>query len=133
MIEETPEERLMLGKWLVRGIGTAIIIVAMAAVAQELEKPPAERRWNGKIGIIPYDFRMPTMDRFREAFWNENSERIFTRTMWGVGWSINLYAILEKMRLVGDLYLTEEDFLMPTESLRRILEKRPAIKEGMIG
>ena len=123
----------MLGRWLARGIGVAVITVALAAVAQELEKPPEERRWHGKVGVIPYDFRLPTMDRFRQAFWNENDDRIFTKAAWGVGWGINFYAILEKMRVVGDLYLTEEDFLMPTESLRRILEGRPVIEEGLTG
>jgi hypothetical protein len=116
-----------MGKWLLRAIQAAVITVTIAAVCQELEKPREERRWNGKLGLIPYDFRLPTINRFKETFWNEETGRIFTKTLFGVGWGINFYALLEKMRVVGDFYLTEDDFLMPTESLRKILENRPAI------
>lgn len=123
----------MIAKWLLRAVGAAFITVTLAAVCQELEKPKGERRWYGKLGFIPYDFRLPTLNRFKAAFWNEVDEHIFTRTALGVGWGINFYALLEKMRIIGDLYMTEDDFLMPTESLRRILENRPAISEGLAG
>jgi len=114
-------------KWLLRAIEAAVITVTVAAVCQELEKPKDERCWNGKLGLVPYDFRLPTINRFKETFWNEDTDRIFTKAAFGVGWGINFYALLEKMRIVGDFYLTEDDFLMPTESLRKILENRPAI------
>lgn len=123
----------MVGRWILRVIGAALITVTLAAVCQELEKPKAERRWHGKLGFIPYDFRMPTLARFKAAFWNELDDRIFTKAALGVGWGINFYALLEKMRVVGDLYMTEDDFLMPTASLRKILENRPAVPEGLTG
>jgi hypothetical protein len=116
-----------MGNWLFRLIGAAVITVTLAAVCQELEKPREIRRWNGKLGKIPYDFRIPTTDRLKESFWNEETGRVFTKTAFGVGWGINFYTLLEKMRIVGDFYLTEDEFLMPTESLRKILENRPAI------
>jgi hypothetical protein len=119
-----------MGRWLVRIIEAAVITVTLAAVCQELEKPKEERRWHGKLGVIPYDFRLPTFGRAKQAFWNEEDERIFIKPLFGVGWSINFYAVLEKMRVIGDFYMTEDDFLMPTESLRRILEKRPAAVES---
>ena len=116
-----------MGKWLIRAIEAALITVTIAAVCQELEKPREQRRWHGKLGFFPYDFRLPTFARVKETFWNEEDERIFTKTVFGVGWGVNCYALLEKMRMVGDFYMTEDDFLMPTESLRKILENRPAI------
>jgi hypothetical protein len=119
----------VMGRWLFRLVEAAFITITIAAVCQELEKPKEDRHWHGKLGIIPYDFRLPTFTRFRQSFWNADEERIFSKPVFGVGWSINFYAILEKMRIIGDFYLTEDDFLMPTESLRRILEKRPAIQE----
>ena len=123
----------MLSRWIFRALGAAAIVVTAAAVMQELEKPKEDRRWHGKLGAIPYDFRLPTLDRLRAAFWNDADERIFTKTVWGIGWNINFYALLGKMRMVGDLYMTEDDFLMPTASLRKILENRPAISEGLTG
>lgn len=62
-----------------------------AAIKQELDKPAEERAWHGAIaGVIPYDFRLPTPDRLRQAWWNPDDERIFTPQPFGVGWSINL-------------------------------------------
>ncbi|MFA5309321.1 MAG: hypothetical protein WC370_07560 [Dehalococcoidales bacterium] len=116
-----------MGKWLVRLVGATVITVTLAALCQELEKPRAERRWHGKLGVIPYDFRAPTAARLMEIFWNAEDGRIFTGAFWGIGWGINLYTLLEKMRIVGTMYITEDDFLMPTRTLRKILENRPVM------
>jgi len=116
-----------MGKWLTRMIEAAVITVTLAALCQEMEKPREERRWHGKLGFIPYDFRMPTIARFRNTFWNSEDSRIFTAQVWGIGWGINFYTLLEKMRIVGDMYITEDDFLMPTPTLRKILENRPVM------
>ena len=116
-----------MGKWLLRLMGAAAVTVALAAVCQELEKPGEERRWHGKLGSIPYDFRIPSIARFKESFWNVDDSRIFTSGFWGIGWAINFYALLEKMRIIGDIYVTEDDFLMPTPTLRKILENRPIL------
>ncbi len=115
-------------EWLGRLVQAAIITVTIAAVCQELEKPSEERRWHGKLGFIPYDFRLPTIERFRESYWNADSSRIFTPEVWGIGWGINFHALLEKMRLISEAYLSEDDFLMPTRSLKEILEHRPVME-----
>lgn len=63
-----------------------------AAIATELAKPAPERTWQGKVfGIVPYDFRPPTWQRFRDAYWNPDSDRLFSDRVFGVGWAINLY------------------------------------------
>jgi hypothetical protein len=114
-------------EWFVRLVQAAVITVAVAAVCQELEKPREERHWHGKVGFIPYDFRFPTLERFKQAYWNTESSRIFMPEAWGVGWAINLHALLEKLRIIGESYLSEDDYLMPTRSLRKVLENRPVI------
>lgn len=113
--------------WLVRFVEMAVITVALAAVCQELEKPEEERTWCGKVGFIPYDFRLPTLERIREGYWNADSSQIFNPQVIGLGWAINFHAILEKMRLVGESYYTEDEFLMPTPTMRKILKDRPVI------
>ena len=118
---------MSMGKWLIRMIEAAIITVTLAAVCQELEKPQEERRWHGKVGFIPYDFRIPTMERVKELCWNPDDNRIFTPGLWGIGWAVNIYALLERMRVIGEYYVTEDDFLMPTPTLRKILENRPVM------
>src|SRR5881396_2027587 len=63
-----------------------------AAVATELAKPAPERTWQGKVfGVVPYDFRPPTWRRFRDAYWNPDSDHLFSDRVFGVGWAVNLY------------------------------------------
>ena len=70
---------------------TAFALVA-AAIATELAKPAPERTWRGKVGgMVPYDFRPPTWQRIREAYWNPESDRLFSDRVFGVGWAVNLY------------------------------------------
>lgn len=70
---------------------TAFALVA-AAVATELAKPPPERTWQGRVlGVVPYDFRPPTWQKIREAYWNPDSDHLFSDRVFGVGWAVNLY------------------------------------------
>jgi hypothetical protein len=69
----------------------AILGLLGAAIKNELAKPAEERDWHGTIaGLIPYDFRPPSLDRLRQAWWNPDDERIFTPHAFGIGWSINI-------------------------------------------
>jgi hypothetical protein len=70
---------------------TAIALV-IGAVATELSKPESERTWHGRvIGVVPYDFRPPTWERIRDAYWNPQSDSLFSDRVFGVGWAINLH------------------------------------------
>lgn len=120
----------MVKDWLVRLIEATAITITIAAVCQELEKPREERSWNGKLGFVPYDFRLPTLQKLRDRFWNPDDKRIFTPHIWGVGWAVNFFALMEKLRIISEAYLSEDDFLMPTPTLKKILEDRPAVQEA---
>ena len=115
-------------EWIIRLVEATAITVTIVAVCQELEKPKEERHWHGKVGFIPYDFRLPTIERFKESYWNPDESRIFTPEALGIGWAINFYALLEKLRLIREYYASEEDFLMPTKSLKKVLEHRPVME-----
>ncbi len=92
------EELSALG-WLIR---TAVLAAVAAAIYTELRKPPAQRTWHGKLGgMVPYDFRMPTLQRLRDTYWDTRSSRIFTAQPIGVGWSVNVAAILKRMGVLG--------------------------------
>lgn len=70
-------------------VGIGLIV---AAISQEMAKPEAERTWQGRVlGIVPYDFRPPTWERIRAAYWNPEDSRLFTERVLGVGWAINLH------------------------------------------
>lgn len=61
-----------------------------AAVATELQKPREERTWQGRIaGLVPYDLRPPTYERFRRAWWSPSDGRVITEMPFGVGWTLN--------------------------------------------
>jgi hypothetical protein len=63
-----------------------------AAIATELAKPEAERTWHGRVfDVVPYDFRPPTWQRIRDAYWNPESDELFSDRVFGVGWAVNLY------------------------------------------
>ena len=86
----------MKGLWSM--VRTLIWVTFFAAIYQELRKPDAERTWHGKVaGVVPYDFRPPTWDRIRAAYWNPEDDRLFTDRVFGVGWAVNLYRARELM------------------------------------
>jgi hypothetical protein len=46
---------------------------------------------HGKLfGLLPYDFRPPTLTRLRRTLWNREDERFLVPIYIGVGWSVNL-------------------------------------------
>ena len=116
--------------WLVRLAQAAYLTITIAAVCQELEKPQEERRWHGKIGLVPYDFRGLNLERLKQAFWNDEDDRIFTPEPFGIGWAVNLHSLLHRLRIISEAYVSEDDFLMPNPSLRRVLENRPVLEQA---
>lgn len=86
-----------------RLVRLAVVGLVVAAVATELSKPEEERTWHGRVGgVVPYDFRPPTWERIRSAYWNPNSERLFSDRVFGVGWAMNLYQAKRLLESVFD-------------------------------
>lgn len=79
----------------VRDIWRLILaIIGVIAVVQELRKPPDERTWHGKVGdLVPYEFRMPTIDRLKTTYWNPEGP-VLSSKAFGVGWAPNFGALL---------------------------------------
>jgi hypothetical protein len=76
-----------------------LAVVGVIAVIQELRKSPADRSWHGKVAdLVPYDFRKPTFERFRETYWNPDGP-ILSGKAWGVGWAPNLGALKKAVGL----------------------------------
>ena len=86
-----------------RLVRVAAFGLVVAAVATELAKPEPERTWEGRVfGVVPYDFRPPTWQRIRDAYWNPESDRLFSDRVFGVGWAVNLYRAKRLMEQVFD-------------------------------
>ena len=65
--------------------------LVLAALIDQLRRDPEERTWEGSVaGVVPYDFRMPTLERARSRWWNTDDDRLFVPQVFGVGWTINL-------------------------------------------
>ena len=70
----------------------------IAAVVKELRLPAEQRTWHGALGgFIPYDFRIPTLERLKQTFWNPAGKIIVGRPF-GVGWTLNLGALVARAR-----------------------------------
>src|SRR5213080_4871176 len=81
----------------------AVVGLVVAAVVTELRKPEEERTWHGRVGgVVPYDFRPPTWDTIRNAYWNSNSDEMFSDRGFGVGWAVNLHRAKELLEMVFD-------------------------------
>jgi hypothetical protein len=69
----------------------ALALIGVFAIVQELRRPPQERTWHGKVGIVPYDFRFPTVSRLRDTHWNPDAPLVSGKS-WGFGWTLNFGA-----------------------------------------
>lgn len=111
-------------QWLIRMAQVAVVTFALIAVCQEMEMPKKQRKWHGRAAsIIPYDFRIPTLERLSEAFWNPYETRVFSPTVFGLGWAINFHALFEDLRFLRQPDVSEESFLMPGEHMKKILNE----------
>jgi hypothetical protein len=92
---DTAREELDALMWIIR---TAAIGSVVGAIWVELQKPPDERTWHGKLlGVVPYDFRLPTLERVQQAYWNPRSPKVFTDRPIGVGWAVNIPTALRRL------------------------------------
>jgi hypothetical protein len=81
--------------WIIR---TALLGAVVAAIWSELRKAPEDRTWNGRLfGVVPYDFRLPSIERLRQAYWNPRSPKVFTERPVGVGWAVNVPTALRRL------------------------------------
>lgn len=81
--------------WILR---TAALAAVAGAIYTELRKEPGTRTWHGKVlGFVPYDFRVPSLNQLRLAYWNTRSTRVFTDRPVGVGWAVNIPALWKRL------------------------------------
>ena len=77
-------------------VAFALLIVS---VITELRKPKSERTWHGQLfELIPYDLRLPNLVRARATYWDPENSNVLVPTLFGVGWSVNLAALISAIR-----------------------------------
>ena len=72
--------------------------VAVAFVVATVVYAVRTRQPAGTFLKVPYDFRMPTLQRLRDRVWNPEDSRIFTPRFFGIGWSVNVYQLMRRVR-----------------------------------
>ena len=87
-----------------RGINKLFLVVALGflvtAVIKEFRKPVDGPHRVGKVaGIVPYDFRRPTLRRLIASVWSPDDQRILMPHAFGVGWMINLGRLVRLVRV----------------------------------
>ena len=53
----------------------------------------------GRFLGVPYDWRPPTVARFRERWWNDDDRRVFTPKTFGWGYDVNVAQALRRLGL----------------------------------
>lgn len=48
----------------------------------------------GKFLGVPYDWRRPTVARYKQRLWNPDDPRLFTPRAFGWGWDVNFARLL---------------------------------------
>jgi hypothetical protein len=82
-------------KSLRRLVKLVAIGLAVLAVAEQLRRPASDRTWEGEVvGFVPYDFRMPTIERARSRWWNPQDQRLFVPQVFGIGWTVNVASLV---------------------------------------
>jgi hypothetical protein len=80
-------------------LGTIGLGFVLLAVVRELRRPPGLRAWHGTVlGVVPYDFRRPTLARLRDTWWSPDDGRLLMPRVLGVGWSVNLAHAVQLLR-----------------------------------
>lgn len=81
--------------WFTAGV---IAGLTAAAVGQELARSPEDRTWKGKVAGVPYNFRVPEWGEIANEYWNPASDKVLTPHAIGLGWGINLAAVVQRAR-----------------------------------
>ena len=90
---------------LLKLVRTLAWVALVAALYQELRKQPDERTWHGRVaGTVPYDFRVPTLEKFRAAYWDPDTDRVFSDRVIGVGWAVNVPVAVRRISAIVSQY-----------------------------
>lgn len=87
-------------RWRNRVIAFVGALLTVLAVLDQVGRRPEDRDWHGRALGVPYDFRLPTVERLRARFWNPDDERIIVPQVVGIGWTINVYQLKRRAQLL---------------------------------
>ncbi len=75
-----------------------LVVIAGVFYAEARKGPEAEKLRGTSLGFVPYDFRPQSLGGAPRAYWDPDDPRVFTGRAAPIGWSLNLAAIVDRMR-----------------------------------
>ena len=67
------------------------------------------RQSHGRLLAVPFEFRVPTLDRLRQRLWNPDDPRVLTPNVFGAGWVVNVPRLMEIVRDALNEELDDEE------------------------
>ena len=74
-----------------------MIFVIAAAVHAYRTKQSHGRYYN-----VPFEFRIPTIERAKNRVWNPNDRRLFNPNIFGVDWTLNLHEAARRLNIIEE-------------------------------
>ena len=74
-------------------VKTALILFTLATVAYSI----GSRKTHGRFLGVPFEWRIPRMETVRRRLWDPSDDRLFTPTVYGIGWCPNIYQFLVRL------------------------------------
>ena len=56
----------------------------------------------GRYYNVPFEFRIPTIERAKNRVWNPNDRRLFNPNIFGVGWTLNLHEAARRLNIIEE-------------------------------
>ena len=77
---------------------TAIMIFVIAAAVHAYRTKQSQGRYYN----VPFEFRIPTIERAKKRVWNPSDRRLFTPNIFGVGWTLNLHEAARRLNIIEE-------------------------------
>ena len=77
---------------------TAIMIFVIAAAVHAYRTKQSQGRYYN----VPFEFRIPTIERAKKRVWNPSDRRLFTPNIFGVGWTLNLHEAARRLDIIEE-------------------------------
>ena len=97
------EKALWLESVIMRRLATTWRFVVMAFTVATLVHAYRTKQSHDRYMNIPFGFRFPTPGRIRKRLWSPEDKRIFSPSIFGVGWSVNAHQVAIRVGLIEDL------------------------------
>lgn len=96
-MDSTDGESARRKRSLIQNLTTTIAVgFAGAAILKDIRESTGQRFLYGEVaGFIPYDFRFPSIRRIRRRVWDPSGP-LLTPQVFGVGWTVNLGAVVAR-------------------------------------